>query len=40
MAKQITIENVKQIDQLIFDIPGPGVHILCGTNGVREKALS
>lgn len=39
MTKQIVIENVKQIDKLTFDIPGPGVHILSGTNGVGKSSL-
>ncbi|WP_175497055.1 AAA family ATPase [Variovorax boronicumulans] len=39
MAKQITIEGLKQIDKLVFDVPSPGVYILSGTNGAGKSCL-
>ncbi|MBN3734832.1 AAA family ATPase [Burkholderia sp. Tr-20390] len=39
MTKQLIIENVKQIDRLVFDIPNPGVHILSGGNGAGKSCL-
>lgn len=39
MIRQLIIENIKQIDRLLFDIPPPGVHILSGTNGAGKSCL-
>lgn len=39
MIKRITIENLKQIDKLVFDVPPIGVHILSGTNGAGKSCL-
>lgn len=39
MTKRITIQNVKQIDYLSFDIPPAGVHILSGSNGSGKSCL-
>jgi ABC-type lipoprotein export system ATPase subunit len=39
MTRQILIENIKQIDRLLFDIPAPGVHILSGSNGAGKSCL-
>lgn len=39
MTKQITIEGLKQIDKLVFDVPPPGVYILSGTNGAGKSCL-
>ncbi|WP_447735670.1 AAA family ATPase [Rhodanobacter soli] len=39
MAGQLVIDNLKQIDHLSFDIPGPGVYILAGTNGAGKSCL-
>lgn len=37
--KNILIENIKNIGQLSFDIPNPGLHILTGTNGSGKTTL-
>lgn len=39
MSRKVVIQNVKQIDQLEFDIPPPGVHIISGTNGSGKSCL-
>lgn len=39
MRKSIVIKNLKQIDQLEFVMPPPGVHILSGTNGAGKSSL-
>jgi len=36
MAKKITVRNLKHIRELTFDIPGIGVHLLAGTNGLAR----
>lgn len=38
-VKNILIENIKNIRQLSFDIPNPGLHILTGTNGSGKTTL-
>ena len=39
MTRKITITKLKQVDQLEFDIPGPGVYVLSGTNGSGKSCL-
>jgi hypothetical protein len=39
LTKRITIEGLKQIDKLVFDVPGPGVHVLSGANGTGKSSL-
>ena len=36
-VKNILIENIKNIRQLSFDIPNPGLHILTGTSRNTEN---
>lgn len=39
MAGQITIRGLKHIRELVFDIPGPGVHLLSGGNGSGKTTV-
>lgn len=39
MTKTVVIKNLKQIKSLEFSLPGPGVHILAGTNGAGKSCL-
>jgi len=39
MSKQIEIYNVKNIKELQFELPGPGVYLLAGANGVGKTSL-
>lgn len=39
MIKQITIENLKHIKKLTFDIPNPGVTLLAGANGAGKTSV-
>ncbi len=39
MTRKITITKLKQVDQLEFYIPGPGVYVLSGTNGSGKSSL-
>lgn len=39
MPGQIAIRRLKHIRELIFDIPGPGVHLLAGVNGAGKTSL-
>jgi ABC-type lipoprotein export system ATPase subunit len=39
VPRRITIEGLKQIDKLIFDVPEPGVHVLSGANGTGKSSL-
>lgn len=39
MANTITIKNLKHIKELIFEIPGPGVHLLSGANGAGKTSV-
>lgn len=37
--KRVTIKNIRNIKDLVFDIPEPGLHILTGTNGSGKTTL-
>lgn len=39
MSNTITIKNLKHIKELTFEIPGPGVHLLSGSNGAGKTSL-
>lgn len=39
MTRRITIRQLKQIDQLVFNIPQAGVYVLSGTNGAGKSCL-
>src|SRR5581483_4913289 len=39
MAGTISIKRLKHIRELHFDIPGPGVHLLAGTNGAGKTSV-
>lgn len=39
MVKKITIKNLRHIRELVFDIPGPGVHLLAGSNGAGKTSV-
>ena len=39
VTRRITIEKLKQIDQLEFEVPGPGVYVLSGANGSGKSCL-
>lgn len=39
MLKKVTIKNVKNIKELTFDIPDPGVYLLTGSNGSGKTTL-
>jgi energy-coupling factor transporter ATP-binding protein EcfA2 len=39
MAGTITIRQLKNIKELHFEIPGPGVHLLSGTNGAGKTSI-
>lgn len=39
MRKRITIERLRHIPRLQFDLPGPGVWLLTGTNGTGKTSL-
>ena len=37
--KTITIAKLKHIEKLEFNLPSPGVHLLCGSNGAGKTSL-
>jgi predicted ATP-dependent endonuclease of OLD family len=39
MAGRITIEGLRLIDRLVFDVPGSGVHVLSGSNGSGKSSV-
>lgn len=39
MAKTIKIQNLRHIKELVFDIPGKGVHLLAGINGAGKTSI-
>jgi ABC-type dipeptide/oligopeptide/nickel transport system ATPase subunit len=39
MAGRITIEGLRLIDRLTFDVPGVGVHVLSGSNGSGKSSV-
>jgi predicted ATP-dependent endonuclease of OLD family len=39
MAKKITIRKLKNIKELVFELPSPGVHLLAGKNGAGKTSL-
>ena len=39
MPNTITIKKLKHIRTLTFEVPGPGVHLLSGTNGVGKTSV-
>lgn len=39
MANTITIRKLKHIRTLTFEVPGPGVHLLSGTNGAGKTSV-
>lgn len=39
MPNKITIKNLRHIKSLEFEIPGPGVHLLSGTNGAGKTSV-
>jgi ABC-type lipoprotein export system ATPase subunit len=39
MSKMIEIYNLKNIKELKFQLPGPGVHLLAGANGAGKTSL-
>lgn len=39
VAVKITIENLKNIKELVFDVPRPGAYLLTGSNGSGKTSL-
>lgn len=39
MANKITIRRLKHIQELVFEVPGPGVHLLSGVNGAGKTSI-
>jgi ABC-type lipoprotein export system ATPase subunit len=39
VATKLTVRKLKNIDQLEFEIPGPGAYLLTGSNGVGKTSL-
>src|ERR1700733_12959622 len=39
MVGKIEIRNLRHIRELNFDIPGPGVHLLSGSNGAGKTSV-
>lgn len=37
--KKITIENIRNISRLVFEMPSPGLHVLTGKNGMGKTTL-
>lgn len=35
--KKITIENIRNISHMVFEMPSPGLHVLTGKNGMGKN---